>query len=259
MGRRVVDFIKKQDIGIRDVVFIKAEDKKVYLHLRDGRMVHAFIPLKEFYEVFRPYGFVKIRRNMVINREDIGRSCGGSFQMKDGTDLEGSRDFHFAEMEEELAGEKTHEQHLMERKGEILTATQRMKDPFVMFELLPAGGMERTRRARIVSANNAMKELAGLSFTEMMAYRMQIYMPDIGTAWFPVIEGVALNGKPRMIPGTAQKDGQERDYIILCVQPVSGYCACFLLPADRAWEAGVPALPVKNRTGGKKDEDLSGG
>ena len=258
MGRRVVDFIKKQDIGITDVVFIKAEDKKVYLHLRDGRMVHSFIPLKEFYEVFRAYGFVKIRRNMVINREDIGRSCGGSFQMKDGTDLKGSRDFHSAGMGEKLAGEKTHEQQLMERKGEILSAIQRMKDPFVMFELLPAGGKERSRRARIVSANSAMKELTGLSFTEMMEYQMQAYMPYTGTEWFPLIEGVALSGKTRLLPGTTQKGGQVRDYIVLCVQPVSGYCACFLLPADRAWETGVPALPVKNRTGGKKDEDLSG-
>ena len=137
-------------------------------------------------------------------------------------------------MNSKRRGEKTHEQHLMERKGEILSAIQRMKDPFVMFEFLPAGGMERSRRARIISANSSMKELTGLSFTEMMAYQMQTYMPDIGAEWFPVIGGVALSGKTRMLPGTSWKDGQERDYIVLCVQPVSGYCACFLLPADGA-------------------------
>lgn len=75
-------------------------------------------------------------------------------------------------MNSKRRGEKTHEQHLMERKGEILSAIQRMKDSFVMFEFLLAGGMEKSRRARIISANSSMKELTGLSFTEMMAYQM---------------------------------------------------------------------------------------
>ena len=41
------------------------------LHLRDGRALHSYIPLKEFLQSFKEFGFVSINRGIIVNKEEI--------------------------------------------------------------------------------------------------------------------------------------------------------------------------------------------
>ena len=235
LSEKVMNFMKKRVIGAKDIVYIRAVEGRATLFLRDGRQIRAFVPVKEFDKVLEPYGFISVNRGVIVNRDEIRHIEGKQYHMKDGTVIEGRVRFlaEHRQMREELRGRKTYGEILLEGKYELYSVLDSLQNAFVLFEMLPLELTGNVRQFRLKYCNTAMEELTGLTFQEMLERRIQKIMPRTSLEWKTVLEEVAISGRTHYLRGTTRKNGKGGRFIILCFQPLGGYCGCVFLPVRK--------------------------
>ena len=232
MSERVMNFMKKRAIGAKDVTSIQAQNGRVVLNCTDGRQIQAFIPVKEFQKVLEPYGFVSVNRGILVNYDEILHVEGCTYHMKDGSVVEGRVRFRaeHRQMRDELRGRKTYGEILVEGKYELYSVLDSLENAFALFEILPLEQTGNVRQFQLKYCNKAMEEQTGLTFQEMMERRIPKILPRTSMDWKSVMEEVAISGRTRYLRGTTRKNGKGGRFIILCFQPLGGYCGCVFLP-----------------------------
>lgn len=134
------------------------------------------------------------------------------------------------QMREELRGRKTYGEILLEGKYELYSVLDSLQNAFVLFEMLPLELTGNVRQFRLKYCNTAMEEMTGLTFQEMLERRIQKIMPRTSLEWKTVLEEVAISSRTHYLRGTTRKNGKGGRFIILCFQPLGGYCGCVFLP-----------------------------
>ena len=232
MSERVMNFMKKRAIGAKDVTSIHAQDGRVILNCTDGRQIQAFIPVKEFKKVLEPYGFISVNRGVLVNRDEIRHIERKAYHMKDGTVIEGRVRFlaEHRQMRDELRARKTYGEILVEGKYELYSVLDSLENAFALFEILPLEQSGNVRQFQLKYCNKAMEEQTSLTFQEMMERRIPKILPRTAMDWMTVMEEVAISGRTHYLRGTTRKNGEGGRFIILCFQPLGGYCGCVFLP-----------------------------
>lgn len=232
MSEKVMNFMKKRAFGAKDIKYIESEGGKAVLSLKDGRTVQTFTPVREFQKVLEPFGFISINRGILVNKDEIRHIERCTYHMKDGKVLEGRVRFlaEHRQIREELRGRKTYGEILLEGKEELYSALDVLENAFALFEILPLEKTGNIRKFQLKYCNHAMEELTGMTFEEMMGRRVSRILPRTSMDWVTVMEEVAISGRIHYIKGTTRKNGKGGKYIILCFQPLGGYCGFVFLP-----------------------------
>lgn len=75
-----------------DIAWCAAERNYTTLHLRDDRRFMSARPLKEYDEMLSPFGFIRIHKSSLVNRNHVAGIDGdGHVRMRNGTRMEISR------------------------------------------------------------------------------------------------------------------------------------------------------------------------
>ena len=134
------------------------------------------------------------------------------------------------QMRDELRARKTYGEILVEGKYELYSVLDSLENAFALFEILPLEQTGNVRQFQLKYCNKAMEEQTGLTFQEMMERRIPKILPRTAMDWMTVMEEVAISGRTHYLRGTTRKNGKGGRFIILCFQPLGGYCGCVFLP-----------------------------
>lgn len=229
MEEKIAKFLNKKHIDIGDIKYIVREEKKTVIYLINNKTTETFIPIKNFSDSLKPYGFISINKGIVISKSQVDKIDNGTYYLLDGRKFEGRK---------RTVGKHKHMSDMINAKAESLS-TMDISKRFAVLDNMPLAfcvielvfnednaGVDFIFRY----CNKQMEIVEGKSINEMLNHSFYKVFPHADKKWLVAYSEVAVTGK-----STTFKDYSpeiDKDLLIMCFQPVEGFCACVLNPIE---------------------------
>lgn len=243
MNDKILNFFSKHSINTEEIKYIIRKDKKTCIYLSNDKIFFTYITVKEFLSFLEAYDFICINKGIIVCKKQIDYINNGVYHMIDGQTFQGRKRTiaehkHLNEALHENFADKLLTINNIRRKFSIL---DNMPIAFCIIELVfneDGHGIDFIFRY----CNKEMEIIEGKTIYEMLDHSFYKVFPNADKKWLTAYTDVALNGSFRYIRDFSPEINKE--IFVRCFQPIEGFCACLITPADDLAKA-LPATHIE--------------
>ncbi len=229
MYQKAVRFLSKNNILPKDIIYIKHNDRKTDVHLKSGKIISSYLPLKLLLGALPAGAFVNITKGVVISRFEIKNIEGNIYTLSDGTVFKG----RVRGAGEHKINRKSLEKH---RVAPSRLSAETVKERFSVLDSSPlatcvietvfntAGhGIDFVYRY----CNKSFADLEKMQIDDMLDRSVYDIFKMVNHRWVETYVAVALDGANRMFEDINIRSGET--VTAICSQPISGFCMVTLI------------------------------
>ncbi len=232
MEEKLKKFFEKNNIKVKDIMYILRDGRQTAFHLIDGRVCKNYAHIKDLAVDLSAENFIRINKSIIVAKHHIACVEDGIYTMADGRDLRGRVRTPGAH---KTTAKSLGENRTVQKKSEnptrrlgldSFTVLEAMNLPFCLVELVldkNGRGMDFIFRY----CNGKMAEYEGKPAKAIINHSFfEIYDLEVKRSWLTVFADVIINGESRVIHDFNEQSG--RRVSVYCFRPKEGFCACVL-------------------------------
>lgn len=229
MYQKAVKFLSKNNILPGDILYIKHNDRKTDVYIKNGKIISSYIPLKLLLGALPEGAFLNITKGVIISRYEIKSIKGNIYTLSDGTIFKG----RVRGAGEHKANRKNLEKH---RVAPSRISAETIKERFSVLDSSPiatcvietvfnsAGhGVDFIYRY----CNKALADLEKMTIDDMLDRSVYDIFKKINHRWVETYIAVAIDGANRIFEDTNVRSGETLTAV--CSQPINGFCMVTLI------------------------------
>ena len=234
MNNKVNNFFKTNNINVKNIKYVVHQNKKTTIYLIEGKNIETWIPMKDIYINLPQPDFLNIQKGILVNSNQIiNISSDGIYTMTDGRTFQGRKrglsEHRKIRKKLGLDSLTLASDNYVPPLGllEKCTLLDKMPLAFCIIELVfdeNGHGVDFVFRY----CNEMMADVEGVPVNEMINRSFYEVFLNGDKKWLVTYADVALNGNSRTLTDYSPEIGKQ--LTIYCYQPISGYCACILIP-----------------------------
>lgn len=231
MEEKLKKFFEKNNIKVKDIMYILRDGRQTAFHLIDGRVCKNYAHIKDLEAELSANNFIRINKSIIVAKHHIASVEDGIYTMADGRGLRGRVRTPGAH---KTTAKSLGENRAVPKKSEYSTrrlgvdgfaVLEAMNLPFCLVELVldKGRGMDFVFRY----CNSQMAEYEGKPLKSMINRSFfEVYDSDYNKRWLTIFADVAINGESRMVYDL--NEVTNRRVSVYCFCPKEGFCACVL-------------------------------
>lgn len=219
---KVQKFLLKHRIHASDIMYVQRDGKKSVMHMKDGRTVQTFHPLKNIVDALPPETLVTINKGIAIAPGHTASVEENVYTMSDGTVFNG----RLHALREHQAIAQACQERPKTNEWDFNDFCFNMPYALCIIELI-FDSSNRGLDFIFRYCNKAMEELEGKTLDEMLNKSFYDVFDNADPKWLLAYADIAANGGSVVLESySPEVDANLRIY---CFQPRPNYCACILV------------------------------
>lgn len=232
MDDKLKKFFEKNNIKVKELMYILRDGRKTAFYLVDGRVCKNYAQIKDLEAELSANNFIRINKSIIVAKHHIVSVESGVYTMADGRDLRGrvrtpgAHKTTAKSLGENCTVTKKNENPVRRLGLDSFTVLESMNLPFCIVELV----FEKNRHGMdfvFRYCNAKMAEYEGKPLKSMVNHSFfEVFDSESKRNWLTIFADVAINGESRVIHDLNEKNG--RRVSVYCFRPKEGFCACVL-------------------------------